>query len=52
MNSLVKFNILFIANYVFAEEMQRVMQEELHREHVRRQYEEGKNSIINSALTE
>ena len=35
-----------------AEEMQRVMQEELYREHVRRQYEQGKSDIVNTALTE
>ena len=35
-----------------AEEMQRVMQEELYREHVRRQYEQGKTDIVNTALTE
>ena len=32
-------------------EMQRVMQEEMKREHVRRQYEAGRKDVINSALT-
>ncbi len=32
-------------------EMQRVMQEELRRENIRRQYEEGKKDIIDTALT-
>ena len=35
-----------------AEEMQRVMQEEMYREHMRRQYEQGKSDIVNTALTE
>ena len=33
-------------------EMQRMMEEELRREQVRSQYEQGKNTIINSALSE
>ena len=43
------FEMVFIR---IAEEMQRVMQEEMYREHMRRQYEQGKSDIVNTALTE
>ena len=36
---------------LFAEEMQRIMAEEMRREQVRMQYEEGKKNIVSSALT-